>query len=88
VNWHYRYTVLLLLIGVAGRFIDRFSTADRSVGYGLVRSIYVFVAASGSVVTGLLADAWGWQVAYGLLVLVAAGIILSLVANRVLDAGL
>lgn len=71
-----------------GRFTDNLAEAERSTGFGLVRSIYVLLGSAGSVVTGVLADTAGWPVAFGIaaaLLLVAA---IAIVTNRVLDLGL
>ena len=73
---------------LASRFMAHLPEADRTTGYGLVRSLYVLLGSTGSVVTGTLAGAAGWQAAYGLLVVVLGVVGLSLVANRTLGLGL
>ena len=72
---------------IASRFMDNLSEADGSTGYGLVRLVYVLLGSLGSVVTGALADASGWPVAFGLVVvlLLFAGTTLGAVRLLALD---
>lgn len=69
------------------RYMQGFSEAERGTGFGLVRTATVLLGASGNVVTGVLADSAGWDVAVavlaGLLVLAA----LAVVGNRLLGPG-
>ncbi|WP_246998536.1 MFS transporter [Halosolutus gelatinilyticus] len=67
---------------VVPRFMDHLSEDERSVGFGLIRTVYMIVASAGSVVVGLLADRFGWPVSFGFLValLVFVGVLLA--ANR------
>lgn len=69
------------------RFMDLFDDDERGAGFGLVRTGFLLVSSLGSVVTGALADGFGWVVAYGVVValLVAATGLIG--ANRLLDAG-
>jgi len=53
---------------VQSRFIDHLSERERAAGFGLVRTVYMLLGATGSVVVGTLADVGGWPVAFGLLV--------------------
>ncbi|RDI71807.1 MFS transporter [Halopelagius longus] len=66
------------------RFMDNLSAAEQSSGFGLIRTTYMAVAASGSVVVGVLADLFGWTVSFGFLMalLAVAGGLLA--GNRVL----
>jgi len=73
---------------IAARIMDALAADDRTVGYGLVRSIYVLLGSSGSVVTGTLADAGGWPVAYGVLVALLLAALGALALNRALGLGL
>ena len=90
------FLVGILLAGVAmswgaplqSRFIDHLSAAERGAGFGLVRTVYMLLGATGSVVVGVLADAAGWDAAFGLLAVVMALGFGVLVVNRVLDLGL
>jgi len=72
---------------IASRFMDNLSEEDGSTGYGLVRLVYVLLGSLGSVVTGALADASGWPVAFGLVVvlLLFAGTTLGAVRLLELD---
>ena len=69
------------------RFLDELSDAERGAGFGLVRTFYTVLGASGSVGVGLLSDLFGWDVAFlvlsGLFFLAFGG----LVANWVLEWG-
>lgn len=47
------------------RFMDLLSADEQGSGFGLIRTTYMIVAASGSVVVGSLADTFGWAVAFG-----------------------
>lgn len=75
--------------GVLGaRFMITLPASNRTFGYGLVRSVYVLLGAAGSVITGTLAEVYGWRAAYGLLVVLLATVGLLLLANRLFDVGL
>jgi MFS family permease len=93
-----RSSVLLVgifLIGIAmgwgaallPRFVDNLSAAERGAGFGLVRTTYMMLSATGSVVVGTVADAAGWGAAFGIFVVFLAMICVSLVGNRVLGLG-
>ena len=52
------------------KFMDHLDDHERSAGFGLVRTVYMVLGASGSVVAGFVADFFGWGVAFlGLAVL-------------------
>lgn len=70
------------------RFIDKLSAEERGAGFGLVRTVYMLLGATGSVVVGVLADAAGWTAAFALLAAVMAAGFTVLVANRTLGLGL
>lgn len=53
---------------VQSRFIDNLGDAERAAGFGLVRTVYMLLGATGSVVVGTLAEYSGWIAAFGLLV--------------------
>ncbi|MFW5919146.1 MAG: MFS transporter, partial [Halanaeroarchaeum sp.] len=59
------------------RFMDQFTDDERGFGFGLVRSVYMFLAAPGSVIVGTLADLGGWVFGYGVVIAV---LVLSLTA--------
>ncbi|WP_128905627.1 MFS transporter [Halorubrum amylolyticum] len=69
------------------RFMDLLSDAERGAGFGLVRTAYMVVGASGSVVVGAVSDAAGWTVAFGLLAGVMGLALTALLANRALRLG-
>ena len=46
------------------KFMDHLGDAERSAGFGLIRSAYMVLGAMGSVVTGTLADLLGWGAAF------------------------
>lgn len=45
-------------------FMDHLTEEERSAGFGLIRTTYMILGASGSVVTGAIADLFGWAVAF------------------------
>ena len=73
---------------VQARVMDQLDDAERGFGFGLVRTVYMLLAASGSVVVGSLADAGGWVPAYGIVVLLLAGGLVALGTNRALGLDL
>ncbi|MFO8116370.1 MAG: MFS transporter [Halorubrum sp.] len=72
---------------VQSRFMDLLSDDERGAGFGLVRTAYMVVGASGSVVVGTISDAAGWGPAFGLLAGVMALGLAALLANRTLGLG-
>lgn len=84
---------LLLGIGmgwgaaVFPRFMDHLSADEKSVGFGLFRTVYMTVAASGSVVVGLLADFFGWAVSFWFLAALLALVCVLLAVNSTLNVG-
>ncbi|MFC7186497.1 MFS transporter [Halorubrum yunnanense] len=72
---------------VQSRFMDLLSDAERGAGFGLVRTAYMVIGASGSVVVGTVSDVAGWGVAFGLLAGVMALGLVTLLANRLLWLG-
>ena len=70
------------------RFMDMFADAERGSGFGLVRTVFIFLGAFGSVVTGTLADVSGWPAAYGAVVVLLGIAAVALVSNRLLRLGL
>jgi predicted MFS family arabinose efflux permease len=69
------------------RFMDVLSAEERAAGFGLVRSVYGIVAGVGSVVTGVVADAFGWDVAFAVLAVMLAIVCSALVVNWALSLG-
>lgn len=60
------------------KFMDHLSDEERSAGFGLIRSAYMVLGASGSVVTGAAADLLGWGPAFLGLALLLGGMFLVL----------
>lgn len=59
-------------------FMDHLAPAERSVGFGLIRTTYMVLGAGGSVVTGVVADGWGWPSAVLGLAVLQAGMLLGI----------
>lgn len=80
---------ILLGVGISwpgvlqARFMDQFGDAERGYGFGLVRTVYMLFAASGSIVVGTIAETSGWLEGYGAVILVFAGCLTLLGVNRV-----
>ena len=67
------------------KFMDHLDDHERNSGFGLVRTVYMMLGAVGSVVTGLVADLFGWSVAFLGLALLLVGmlaVLLSLMRRR------
>jgi MFS family permease len=73
---------------VQARFFDQLGDDERGYGFGLIRSAYMLLGSTGSVVVGVLADAGGWVPGFGVLGLALVGSLVLLGANRWLDLGL
>ncbi len=69
------------------RFMDVLSEDERATGFGLVRSTYGLLAGLGPVGTGLIADLFGWDVAFAVLAALLAIVLGALVTNRALSLG-
>ena len=69
------------------RFMDVLSETERGAGFGLIRTVYGFIGALGSVATGLLADLFGWGFAFGVLAGLLVLVFVALVANWALSLG-
>ena len=70
---------------VQSRMMDGLAAADQGAGFGLFRTVYLLVGASGTAVVGTAADLAGWGTAFGLLAAVYAGLLLSLLGVRLVD---
>lgn len=87
--------VAIVLVGIAmsfgaallPRFVDNLSTAERGAGFGLVRTTYMVLSATGSVVVGTVADAAGWGAAFSIFVVFLSVVCLALAGNRLFDLG-
>ena len=67
---------------VQSRMIDGLSEADQGAGFGLFRTVYLLIGASGTAAVGTAADVAGWAAAFGLLAAVFGGLLLSLLGVR------
>lgn len=70
---------------LTSRFMDAFPAADRSAGFGLVRAMFILLGSLGSVVTGILADEFGWPTAYGLVMGLLCVAMVALAVAAVVD---
>ena len=57
------------------KFMDHLDDHERSAGFGLVRTVYMVLGAGGSVVTGVVADAFGWDAAFLVLGVLLVGML-------------
>lgn len=87
--------VAVSLLGVAmsfgaalmPRFLEAMTDAERNAGFGLVRTVYMVVASSGSVVVGLLADLYGWPLTFGVLGGLFVAVVGLVASNRLFGLG-
>ncbi len=77
-----------LVIVVQTRFLDRMTDGDRGTEFGLVRTVYMILGSLGSVTVGILAESFGWTVAFGLLAALCVMSMASIAVNRWLQLGL
>ena len=70
---------------VMPRFMDHLSDEERGAGFGLVRTVYMIVASTGSAAVGLVADFSGWAASFGMLIALLAVVLALVGANRALD---
>jgi MFS family permease len=86
--------VVLLGIGISwpgpiqARFFDQLQDTERGYGFGLLRTVYMLLAASGSVVVGVLADQGGWTAGMGSVLVVLSACLVLLGVNRWYSLGL
>ncbi|MCL7417624.1 MAG: MFS transporter [Halalkalicoccus sp.] len=88
--------VAILSVGIAmswgaavlPRFMDHLSAEERGAGFGLVRTSYMLVSATGSAVVGTVADLATWGVAFSVFLALLSVVVCALGANRALDLGL
>jgi MFS family permease len=60
------------------RFMDIFSETERGTGFGLARTVFLLVGSVGNTITGVIAEASGWTLAFSLagsLLIVAVALI-------------
>lgn len=65
------------------RMMDGLAESDQGAGFGVFRTVYLLLGASGTAVVGTTTDVAGWAVTFGLLATALAVLLLSLVAVRV-----
>ncbi|MFC6614654.1 MFS transporter [Halopenitus salinus] len=73
---------------IQSRFMDLLGDAERGAGFGLVRTVYMILGASGSVIVGTVSDLSGWLAAFGLLAAVMGLGLAALAINRIGRLGL
>lgn len=86
----------IVLIGIAmswsaavlPRFMDNLSARERAAGFGLVRTTYMIISATGSAIVGTVAAFAGWNAAFSIFVLLLVFICIVLAINHVFDCGL
>lgn len=61
------------------KFMDHLSAEERGAGFGLIRTSYMVLGATGSVTTGATADLFGWGVAFAGLSILLAGMSIAMV---------
>jgi len=67
---------------VLAKFTDTLPEEERSVGFGLVRTTYGVIGALGSVIVGLVADLYGWQVSFQSLAILLLAVFLGVVISN------
>ncbi len=86
--------ILVLGVGMSwggvlqSRAMDIISDSERGTGFGLVRTVYMLIGATGSAVTGTVAEFAGWGVSWGIVVGLLLVALVSLALNTTLDLGL
>jgi predicted MFS family arabinose efflux permease len=68
---------------IQARIMDQLGDEERGYGFGLVRTVYMLLAASSSVIVGRAADVGGWTLGYAVPIAVLALCLLALAVNRV-----
>lgn len=66
--------------------MDNLSDEERGAGFGLVRTVYMMIAATGSVATGTVADRFGWAASFTMLAALMAVVLVLLGANWVIGS--
>lgn len=73
---------LSCVVPLESKFMDNIALGDRGTDFGTVRMTYVLLGASGSAVTGNIADTFGWRAAVGLFVVVLGAAAVGIGLNR------
>lgn len=87
--------VAIVLVGMAmgwpaatlPRFMDNLGDSERGAGFGLVRTVYMVLAASGSVAVGAAADLVGWAATFYLLAALLGVVFVVVTINWALGHG-
>lgn len=80
---------ILLGIGISwpgvaqARIMDQLSPDEVGFEFGLLRTTYMLLAASGSIIVGVLIDTGGWIIGYGLLVALFTLALFSLIFSEI-----
>lgn len=74
-------------VAVEPRFMDNMTEDERGAGFGLVRTTYLAVGSLGSVAVGFFADAFGWAVSFGMLMVLLSLVAVALAVNWAFDLG-
>ncbi|TYT62113.1 MFS transporter [Natrialba swarupiae] len=69
------------------QFMDHLSESERETGFGLVRTVYLVIASSGSLALGALADQFGWAVSFGTLIVSLVVVCVLLLGNWLRGTG-
>ncbi len=59
--------------------MDHLTEAERGIGFGLIRTTYMVLGASGSLITGWVSEQFGWQAAFLLLTVLLGGFLIVLI---------
>jgi predicted MFS family arabinose efflux permease len=73
---------------VVSRLMDVLPDDDQSRSFGLVRTVYMLFGALGSIVTGTVADTFGWVPAYGVVAGILVVSVVLIATNRVFGSRL
>lgn len=65
--------------------MDHRSETEQRAGFGLVRSVYMIVASTGSIVVEFIADCADWAVTFGALAALLVVVLCLLASNRALE---
>ena len=71
---------------VQAKLMDQLPSDERGSGFGFLRTVYMFFAASGSVVVGTLADAGGWVTGYGAVIALLAAALVAMSGAKVVGS--
>lgn len=75
------------VVPLESKFMDNIALGDRGTDFGTVRMTYVLLGASGSAVTGGVADAFGWAASISLFVVVLGAAAVASALGRLTRLG-